>query len=112
MCNQHKSHPRCKTRNLSRVAMLLVILHIVVSYHAVALAEDAKGPSPAPSNSILSETITLDQAVALAIRHNYRLNVSREELLRTQKCINAARTEGLHHRFQVLRQDVCYRQDI
>jgi len=40
-------------------------------------------------------TVTLDRAIALAVHYNYQVNISRDELPKSEKLIAAARTQGL-----------------
>jgi outer membrane protein TolC len=52
-------------------------------------------PLPAHADVQGSEAINLERAVALAKQYHYRLNITREEVTRTIKLIDAKRTEGL-----------------
>jgi outer membrane protein TolC len=72
--------------------VLLACLTTFVAGPALAQADIA---TPAPSQQMPADTVTLDRAIALAAHYNHQVNISRDEIPKSEKLIAAARTQGM-----------------
>ena len=71
---------------------LLACLTFFVAGPALAQADIVR---PLPSQQMSADTVSLDRAIALAAHYNHQVNISRDEIPKSEKLIAAARTQGM-----------------
>lgn len=93
MCRRWRNLLLTSLRQPLSVAKKWVVFSLLIANISAAFAQVQS--QTLPVQPVRAESISLESAIALAVHYNYQINISRSEIPRTQKLIDAAVTEAL-----------------